>query len=156
MPGDVAKTLTQSESRFWYPLHHLTAIYEHIVDAVGKGAKNVLEDLGAYIAEVDLGGILKPIVAFISLPRALGRTPYLWPKYDDSGEFKVLSIDTEGKNAELELADYDGGPLHCIIIRSWLHRGCELMGEKDVSVEETECKYHGGTDNSCRWSIKWK
>lgn len=154
MPKDAAITHTKAESRYWYPLEHLNVIYQQIVTEIGKGDPAVLEDVGAYIAEADLGGILKPIVAFLSIPRALGRSSFLWPRYDDSGDFKVLEVDGKDKRALLELADYEGGHLHCYIIRSWLKRGTELLGGKDVEVREVKCRWQdGGT--SCRWELSW-
>lgn len=155
MPREVARTHTKAESRYWYPLEHLTAIYEHIVTEMGEKDPTVLEDLGAYIAEVDLGGILRPIVSFLSIPRALRRTSFLWPRYDDSGDFKVIEIDENGKRALLELADYEGGPLHCYIIRSWLKRGAELLGGKNVEVREVKCRWQNG-GASCSWEMKWQ
>lgn len=155
MDPEVANTLSKSESKFWYPLKHLTAIYEHILTEIGKEDRRVLEELGAYIAEVDLGGILKPILAFISIPQAIRRTPYLWPRYDDSGEFKVLKLNEARKRAQLELADYEGGPLHCVIIRSWLAKACELIGGLNVEVSEISCRWKDG-GNHCRWELTWE
>lgn len=155
MATEVAHTHTQAESRFWYPLEHLTAIYEHILTEIGKGDERILEEVGSFIAETDLGGVLKSLVAFIPITRAISRTPFLWPRYDDSGEFNVLSIDKDAKRAALELADYEGGPLHCVIIRAWLERGCELIGGKEVGVRETRCRWKdGGT--VCQWELTWK
>jgi len=155
MNPEVARTLSEAEARLWYPLGHLTAVYEHIVVEIGGGDPAVLEEVGAFLAEVDLGGVLKPLVAFISIAGALRRTPHLWPRYDDSGEFRLLSVDGHAGRAELELADYEGGPLHCVVIRAWLKRGCELLGGKDVAVQETRCRWReGGT--VCRWTMTWR
>jgi hypothetical protein len=155
MQPDLALTHTGAEARLWYPLEHLTGIYEHIVAEMGKGDEKILEGLGAFMAEVDLGGVLKPLVAFVSVPGALRRTPYLWPRYDDSGEFRIVSIDEKSKQAELELVDYGGGPLHCVVIRSWLKRGCELIGGKDVTVNEMKCRWHDG-GKVCHWKMTWR
>lgn len=154
MQTDVAHTLSRAESRFWYPLEHLTAIYEHIVSDIGKGDASVLSGLGGYLADIDLGGVLRPLVAFVSVPSAIRRTPHLWPRYDDSGDFRVVSLDEHNKQALLELVDYDGGHLHCVIINAWLKRGCEILGGKNVSVKETCCRWNDG-GNSCSWELKW-
>lgn len=154
MQPDVANTLSKAESRLWYPLEHLTSIYEHIVSEIGGGDESILGELGSYLAEVDLGGVLKPLVAFVSIPSALRRTPHLWPRYDDSGEFRLAVLDEHQKKALLELADYNGGALHCVIIKSWLKRGCELLGGKEVCVEELSCRWQNG-GQVCRWELKW-
>jgi hypothetical protein len=155
MNPEVAGTLTRCEAKFWYPLEHLTAIYEHISAEIGKGDETVLQKLGTHIAEVDLGGILKPIVAFVSIPRAIRRAPYLWPRYDDSGEFRVVELDEENKSVVFELTDYEGGPLHCVIIRSWLKKACELIGGLNVGIVETSCRWKDG-GNNCRWELTWE
>jgi len=155
MSDGISHTLTAAESRLWYPLTHLTSIYEHIVEVMGKGRKELLEDLGTYIAEVDLGGILKPLISFVSIPRAISRAPFFWPRYDDSGEFKVISIEKGAKRAVLELQDYEGGPLHCVIIQSWLKKACQLLGGKNVRVREKVCRWKNG-GNSCRWELIWE
>jgi hypothetical protein len=155
MKPEVANSLSKAESRLWYPLEHLTEIYEHIVKEVGNGNPSILSGLGSYLAEVDLGGVLRPLVAFVSVPSALRRTPHLWPRYDDSGDFRLASLDEHNKKATLELADYDGGSLHCIIIKAWLKRGCEILGGKNVTVEEINCRWKNG-GNLCRWELKWQ
>ncbi len=154
MQPDVAHSLSRAESRLWYPLEHLTAIYEHIVSNIGKGDSSVLSGLGSYLADIDLGGVLRPLVAFVSVPSAIRRTPHLWPRYDDSGDFRVISLDEHNKQALLELADYEGGDLHCVIINAWLKRGCEILGGKNVSVKETQCRWEDG-GKVCRWELKW-
>ncbi len=151
---DIVQVLTQAESRLWYSLDHLTEIYNHISTELGNGDDSILEDLGRYLAETDLGGVLKPLIMFISIPQALKRTPKLWPRYDDSGEFKLALLDEDNKKAVLELADYDGGEHHCVIIRSWMKRGCELLGGKDVEIKETLCRWQNG-GHVCRWEITW-
>jgi len=88
--------------------------------------------------------------------RALSRTPYLWPRYDDSGEFKVVSIDDNSTpcKAVLELDDYNGGPLHCVIIKSWLQKGCEIVGGQNPQVEELVCRWKDG-GSKCQWELTW-
>jgi len=155
MRPPVARVLSQGEGWSWYPLEYLTEVYESIAEHLGGGNGKVLEDLGEALADADVGGAPKTRLALLPMPRVAARVPHLWSRFKDCGEFKVLSVDEKAKHAVLVLFDYEGGKLHCYVIRSWLEKICELLSGVKVKVKEKSCRWKEGGDG-CYWEVTWK
>jgi len=155
MRTPVARVLSEGDVWSWYPVEYLTEVYEGIAAHLGNGNGKVLENLGGAIADAELGGAPKTRLALLPMPRVVARIPYLWSRYKDCGEFKVLSVDERLKQAVLVISGYDGGPLHCFVTRTWLERVCGLLSGSKIKVRERSCRWSQGGD-ACHWEVTWE
>jgi len=151
----VAHTLAEAEVWSWYSLEYLTEIFESVVEAFGGKNGGILDELGGFLAEADLGGAPKTRLGRLPVPRALARLPYLWSKCKDCGEFHILSVDESARHAVLVLSYFDGGILHCSVIRAWLERITKLMSRNKITVREKSCRWKNG-GNACYWEVTWE
>lgn len=155
MRTPVARVLSEGEVWSWYPVEYLTEVYEGIAAHLGNGNGKVLENLGGAIADAELGGAPKTRLTLLPMPRVVVRIPYLWSRYKDCGEFRVLSADERSRQATLSISGHEGGSLHCFVTRTWLQRVCELLSGSKVKVWERSCRWSQGGE-ACQWGISWE
>jgi len=156
MRPPVARVLSKGEGWSWYPLEYLSEVYEGIAAHLGNGNGKVLENLGSAIADAELGGAPRSRLALIPMPRVVARIPYLWSRFKDCGEFKVLSVDERLRQAVLVISGYEGGSsLHCFVTRTWLQRVCGLLSGCKIRVRECSCRWKEGGEGCC-WELSWE
>ncbi|MBN2379431.1 hypothetical protein JXM67_06475 [candidate division WOR-3 bacterium] len=155
MRSPVARSLSRPEGWAWYPLEYLTEIYESIVEYLGNGKPAPLEDIGKFLADIDLAGGPKSKAALLPISRVLPRLSFLWSRYKDCGDLDVELIDEDRRKALVTISGYDGNEMHCRVNGSWIGMVCKLMSGKDVVVKETTCRWKVG-GNSCAWEVSWE
>jgi len=155
MRSPVARSLSQPEGWAWYPLEYLTEVYESMVEYIGNGKPAPLEEIGWFLAEVDMGGGPKSKAALLPMSRVLPRLSFLWARYKDCGELKVDLITEEKGKALVIISGYDGNIWHCMVNGSWIERVCKLMSGLDVSIKETTCRWKAG-GQLCAWEVSWE
>lgn len=154
MRRPVAAILTRPEGWSWYPLEYLSEILENIHSSIASVNGEVIESLGSFLAEEDLGGTPKVNGSRLPMPRVLARIPFLWSRSMDCGDFTITFVSENENKASLLLSGYNGTTMHCALIRSWLCRCFELLSGCEVMVAETSCRYkNGGSD--CHWDVHW-
>lgn len=155
MREPVSRVLSSGEGWYWYPLEYLTEVFEGITSYLGDGNGKVLEHLGMGLADEDAGGTSLTRLALLPMPRVVARIPYVWSKCRDAGEFRVVAVDEEERQAVIELRGYEGTRVHCCVNRAWLERMCRLMSGIKVQVAERACRHIEGGE-ACLWEISWK
>lgn len=155
MRPPVTRILTKPEGWSWYPLEYLSEILLSLKDSKNLRNGETLDQLGRFLADEDMGGAPKTTTSFMPMPRVLPRVPFLWSRSMDCGDFNILLVSESENKASICLSGYDGGPMHCALIRAWLERTFELMSGGKVSVEETSCRYASG-GNACHWEVSWE
>ncbi len=155
MRQPVAKILTRPEGWSWYPLEYLSEILENIHTSIASVNGEEIESLGCFLAEEDLGGVPKVNGSRLPMPRVLARIPFLWSRSMDCGDFNIIQISESENKASLSLSGYNGGIMHCDLIRSWLKRCFELLSGAVVTVTESACRYKNA-GSTCTWDISWE
>ncbi len=157
MREPVARTLTDTRGWAWYPVAYLVEIYNKISEELGNdnGCKQVLDELGRYIAEADLANLSKDDCRFLPMPRVLARLPGLWSRCKNCGQLEVLKVDPKSGTAELVLTGCGGGPMHQEVVRAWLEKVMGLIGNCKLNLEGMSYPWEAG-DEVYYWRVDWK
>lgn len=92
---------------------------------------------------------------FISMDVLLREAPKIWKKHVDFGNLEVVDYDKEKKHVFIKITDYDIHPFTCSYQRGY-YKGLfgYVLKEKNITVEEEKCIYHG--DPFHLYKISWK
>ena len=136
----------------WYPFATLIEVDRTIVALFGQGNSQILEQLGAYSADMDLAGpyaVLRPE----GVSGFLRRASQLHREFQDFGS---AAFEEDGAHAGTMVhSGYTSySPLFCISADGFYRRSVTLHQVTDVQVTETECQCKG--DPACRFRITWR
>jgi uncharacterized protein (TIGR02265 family) len=154
LPPDDQRSLRMLFTSNWYPVTLCHALDEAIVTELGRGRREVFEQLGAASAERNLGaegvhaGYLTP-----GDPHGfLAKAPQVYAMYYEQGRREYARTgDTSAVLTTFDAANVDAND--CLTVVGWYRKALELCGARAVKVSETECRAQGG--RVCRYELSW-
>lgn len=153
LPDDVRPVFDQRIlASEWYPYPAYAELLREIDGALGQGDLRLMPELGRFLAEQDVQGVLRIIASFSSVESLVSKGEWFWSRYCDTGRSIVLESDA-GK-AIMALQDFPNVAIHhCHAITGWLGGLAERVGGKSVRSVQTRCVHRG--DTRCQWEATW-
>jgi len=142
----------QIKTMDWYPIGWRVISLLAICEVLGWGDKEI-KDMGncapkySFIATT----MLK---YFLSVKKVFQESSRYWSKHYTVGRVEATQIDEEKKYGTITLKDFKVHPILCPYYEGYFLRiGQFVIKSKEVTCQETECIFKGG---SCdRFLIKW-
>jgi hypothetical protein len=139
----------------WIPSHHFRLLSQAVTRDLFDGDEKRLEDWGRQAMLVDLRGIYKMFIRFLSAQFVIERGAKLWETYSrNQGTVRARAVG----DAAAEVV-YDGLPIEIVGPDFWAYqrgvlRGVmEATGYKTITVETVEGA--GNTGHAC-FRVSWK
>jgi len=137
----------------WYPFDAAIRLDEAIVRILGGGNTTLYEALGAASAKLNLSGVhrnfLEPPIPLAFMKKA----DMIYRFYYDSGHRTwESSSPSSGFLTTHEAQQYAASD--CLTVIGWYKQGLLLCGASAVSIDEQECRAHGGV--VCRFLVSWR
>lgn len=139
----------------WIGSHHFRVLSALVAREIFGGDEKKLEDWGRQAMLLDLRGLYKMFVRFLSPQFVIERAAKLWDQYSrNQGSVRA----TPAGDATAEVV-YSGMPVELMTPAFWAYqrgvlRGVmEATGYKQVSVETVE---GGGSAGHARFVVSWK
>lgn len=149
-PEDAAE-VRGSLAMGWYDLSLHSRVLRAIDAELGQGDLALLGELGRWEAERDFTVIHRIVLRFASPSIILQKMPDLWKRYYDHGEWEIVRDD------HVVTGRLRGWGSDCPEIRAevtaWMHRAFELVGARDVRLEQTRSRSRG--DALDEWRASW-
>lgn len=90
---------------------------------------------------------------FISIKKLAQGGPNIWRRYHNSGDLKVVELDSKKRYAIVRLENFPLHPLHCQYHIGYLSTISQLVVGKKTTCQETKCNFRG--DKYHEFLIKW-
>lgn len=135
----------------WYPFSMFIELNEAIDRLYGRGDMELCYELGRYGADLNLPTLYKLFFRVGNVGWVLKRAAAAWSVNYDAGSMTVVERHPNG--AVLRIDDWpDPRRAHCLSVRGWIVRACELSGETVKKHRET-CRVNG--DPACQFWVDW-
>lgn len=136
----------------WYPYAAYAELLRTIDGHLGRGDLSLMPELGGFLAEQDVKGVLRVIATFTSVESLVSKGGWFWSRYCDTGRSVVL--EAEPGRAVMSLEDFpDVAIHHCHCITGWLGGLATKVGGSNVRSVKTRCVHRG--DPRCQWEATW-
>jgi len=140
----------------WYPYRTFHNLLASIDEILGQGDGALAHEIGRVSAEMDLTTVYRSILSFLSPGFVTKRALAAWKNYYSPGQWEVIDEEKDGDNRLLRcrLAGFRTlSRVHCLNIVGWCEKFIELLGGKEIKVNEVAC-IHQGADN-CEFLLTW-
>ncbi len=140
----------------WYGLPLLTRLDAAIFSELGADHPRLAEELGAFSAEVNLGGMHESLMQR-EVENFLERTAVVSPTFQSFGSAHYEAGKSQGDFREASISlRYDTAPpvKYCQSGMGYFKRAVELCGGRNVLVAITACRREGAGE--CRFRIRWQ
>ncbi len=140
----------------WYRLSLLTRLDAAIFRELGAVNPRLAEELGAFSAEVNLGGMYESLMQR-DVESFLERTAVVSPTFQSFGSAHYEAGKSQGDFREASISlRYDTAPpvKYCQSGIGYFKRAVELCGGRNVLVAITACRREGASE--CRFRIRWQ
>lgn len=136
----------------WYDLALVSRLLRAIDDELGKGDLALLGELGRWEADRDFTVIHRIVLRVASPSIILQKMPDMWKRYYDHGEWEVVR---DGHEVTGRLRGWGSDcPGLRAEVTAWMHRAMELVGARDVRIEQTRSVARG--DALDEWRATWR
>lgn len=136
----------------WYDLAAQARLRRAVVEELGRGELDLMEELGRFEAERDLGGTSRWFFRILSPEFAIRRMDLYWRRFHDSGRWST-EAGAHGVTARLHGWSVVDEAL-CRSLGGYLERTVELISERRSKLEHGRCCAHG--DPCCEFAIRWR
>ncbi len=140
----------------WYGLPLLTRLDAAIFAELGDVNQRLAEELGAFSAEVNLGGMSESLLQR-DVESFLERAAVFSPTFQSFGSAHYEAGPSQGDHREAMISlRYDSAPptRYCQSGVGYFRRAVELCGGRNVSVAIMACRREGASE--CRFRIRWQ
>jgi hypothetical protein len=136
----------------WYQMSELMAVDRTIVSLFGSGRPQVLREVGAHSAEVNLKGVYKTFTRS-SVHEFLQNAAKLHRNFQDFGTVEYEQTGTT--SVKMIHSGYECfSPLFCESALGFYSAAVALHGVVDPTVLESSCQCRG--DETCTFVIRWR
>ncbi|MBX7219579.1 MAG: DUF2378 family protein [Blastocatellia bacterium] len=140
----------------WYSLATLIRLDMAIQKEIGAMHPTLFEELGAFSADLNLGGTYEPLMRK-DVKGLLQLTAVMSKTYQTFGEADYIpeATDSSGKQAATLRINYDEPPPshYCQSGLGYFRQAVQLCGGKHVTARITACRQQG--DPACSFRIEW-
>jgi hypothetical protein len=137
----------------WYPGEYFYDLIETADEVLGEGDLALVEEMGAFSAQINLTGPLRTTLFKFGNPKwGLKFAPRGWSAMFDQGE--MVTVDATSSSAELCLRGVPGGLRPSIVAGSkgWLLKAVELFG---AEVQTWELKMDHPNPGEVTFTCEW-
>jgi predicted hydrocarbon binding protein len=123
-----------------------------IVEILGKGDKQIFEQIGRWSAKQNLTGPHKAFAARRDVRRFLSATDRIYDLYYDTGN---RTYEETGPRSGV-ITTYEAetfSETDCLTVVGWYKEALEMCGATDVEIVEESCRARGG--EACRYRVGW-
>jgi uncharacterized protein (TIGR02265 family) len=146
------KALQSLFAMSWYPFELGKKLDAAVVDVLGKGQKEIFEQMGAASAQTNLTTVHKTFLTPGKPHAFLGKAQQIYGFYYETGR---RTYEQTGESSGV-ITTYDAETYSapdCLSVVGWYKRALEMCGATGVSIVEEECRATGG--EVCRYRVQW-
>ena len=141
----------------WYPVGTWNRALDMYLRTYHANPKKGMDAFSVLLGDRELTGIVKFVLKLGSPEFMMKRTNFLWARYFDQGTFSAQELGPRQFKLTLEgPVDENLGPSRYNCAQGaapWLTRGLQLGGCTNGKVEQTKCRFDGGSH--CEFSATW-
>jgi len=149
-PEDAAE-LRASVAMGWYELSLHSRLLRALDAELGTGDLALVSELGRWEADRDFTLIHRIVLRFASPSIILRKLPDIWKRYYDHGTWEIV------RDGDVVIGRLRGWGSDCESLRveltSWMTRAMELVGARDVHIEQLASRARG--DALDEWRATW-